>query len=407
MKPALTIGSAQLYTGDALHVLAALPDESVHCIVTSPPYYALRDYGVEPTDWPACSYRPFPGMPAIDVPAMRCALGLERGVDAFLAHMVLIFTEARRVLRKDGTAWVNMGDGYAGSGGLTPHMGPAAHGSKATEIISRRADKPQGLKLKELIGMPWRLAFALQASGWYLRSDIIWHKPAPMPESCKDRATKAHEYLFQLSRKRKYYFDRDAWAEPCSPNTHLRVSQDVAAQRGSARAYSGSKRMKAVAGWASGDTKHDAIAYTSATGKKTKYRKEADHDAAGPRPKNNDNFNEAMNGPAPKMRNRRTVWTVPSEPYSGAHFATFPRALVEPCILAGCPKGGVVLDFFSGTATTGEVAITNGRRYIGIEVGPHNNELARTRLEHALVPKSARPKPRRKPPAEAQRTLAL
>lgn len=422
------VGDATLYTGDALEVLRCLDDESVNCVVTSPPYYALRDYGVPATAWPACSYVPMPGLPPVDVGAMSYPLGLEPSVHAFIAHMVLLFREVRRILRKDGTLWLNMGDGYAGSGGLSPHMGAALAGRKRSEqTISKHASKStaHGYKLKDLIGMPWMIAKALQADGWYLRSEIIWHKPAPMPTSQKDRPTTSHEHLFMLTRKRKYHYDWLAIAEPVSQNTHLRCSQDVANQKGSTRAIArGDRPMKAVAGWANGNGHaHDSIAYTSAVRNKTAareaegskvstkfgrqpgWRKLADHDAPGPRPRNNGSYDEAMKGHVPGVRNKRTVWTIPSEPYSDNHFATYPRKLVEPCILAGCPKGGVVLDLFSGTGTTGVVALETGRRYIGIELNPDSQEQAVKRLELARVPKSAKPKRRKRKPVEPQHAL--
>jgi len=250
-----------------------IADKSVHCIVTSPPYYGLRDYGVSDQ------------------------IGLEPSPDEFVQSMVLVGRELWRVLRDDGTWWLNFGDSYAGSGNV------AATGN---------------LKPKDLIGIPWMVAFALRAEGWYLRSDIIWHKPNPMPESVTDRPTKAHEYIFLLTKNAKYYYDQEATLQPTSPNTHLRVSQDVANQIGSERANGGRKTngpMKAV----------------------IRTPKQA---PTGARIKNNQSWNASTALPV-IQRNMHSVWTVTTKSYSGAHYATFPPDLIEPCILAGTSEKGV------------------------------------------------------------------
>lgn len=327
-----------VYVGDCREVLRLLPDESVNCCVTSPPYWGLRDYGVDGQ------------------------IGLEKTFDAFVSEMVEVFQEVRRVLRADGCIWVNLGDSYAT--GTTSERKPTArgkHGYWENAAVNKRIDaRDLNLKPKDLVGIPWRVAFALQASGWYLRQDIVWHKPNPMPESVTDRCTKAHEYIFLLSKSERYHFNQDAILEPVSPNTHARLSQDVERQIGSMRANGGAKtngNMKAVG------------------------RKLA---AAGSGIKNNESFNEACCLRVSE-RNKRSVWTVTTKPYKAAHFATFPPDLIEPCILAGCPEGGVVLDPFVGSGTTLQVARKNGCRGIGIELNPEYAKLIAKRLEQRTL----------------------
>lgn len=308
----------------------------VNTIVCSPPYWGLRDYG------------------------HAGQIGLEPSLPEFLAVLVEVFDLCRQVLADDGTAWVNMGDSYAANRGTQP--APTNTRNKTGHVGGQSI--PVNLKPKDMVGQPWRLAFALQDAGWWLRQDIIWAKPNPMPESIKDRCTKAHEYLFLLAKSERYYFDQEAILEKVSAGTHARLAKDIQNQVGSVRANGGAKtngNMKAVArgvGWGHGS--------------------DADQRGRG-RVKNNDSFNEAM-AIMPTMRNRRSVWTIPTESYSGAHFATYPRALVEPCILAGCPVGGIVLDPFFGSGTTGQVAQNLGRRFIGIEINRDNEPLQRERL---------------------------
>ena len=323
-----------LHHGDCLDVLATLPDCSVDCCVTSPPYFGLRDYGVEGQ------------------------IGLEPTPEKFVAKLVAVFREVRRVLRDDGTLWLNIGDSYAGSWG---NAGGHNRGSgtqreiKTGSVVKDQLERngsfvpaakygffDLGVKPKDLIGIPWRVAFALQANGWYLRQDIIWHKPNPMPESVRDRCTKAHEYVFLLSKSARYYFDSDAIQEP------------------SVGKPSGNKSKS----WGNNET-------------------DVRSDGSGEI--------ETMRGvpwDGKPTRNRRSVWTVPTKPYKGAHFATFPPALIEPCILGGSREGGIVLDPFNGSGTTGEVAIQNGRRYIGIELNAAYLELARARIDAAIKVRS-------------------
>jgi len=289
--------------GDARAVLATFPDESVDCCVTSPPYFGLRDYGD-------------PGQ-----------IGRETSVLEYVAALAGVFEQVRRILKPQGTLWLNLGDSYANDlkwGGRTSGKHPIGlHHDRAGIAREKRSS---GLPGKSLCGIPWRVAFALQYAGWILRSDIVWHKPAPLPESVTDRPTKSHEYVFLLAKSTRYYYDHKAIAEPCTESSHRRYSQNVRDQQGSARANGGEK--------------------TNGTLK-------AAHDTS-----------PGMEG----MRNRRSVWTVNAAKSSGAHFAVMPSELVTPMIRAGCPAGGIVLDPFSGTGTTGYVALREGRRYVGIEI---------------------------------------
>lgn len=306
MNP-LIIGDATIHQGDCLARLREMADQSIQMCVTSPPYFGLRDYGVDGQ------------------------LGLEPTPDEYVAAMVAVFREVRRVMADDGTLWLNIGDSYAtGSkwGGST--SGKASAGLHGAGGGGRGRTYP-GLPDKNLIGIPWRLAFALQADGWILRQDIIWHKPNPMPESVTDRCTKAHEYIFLLSKSAQYHYDHEAVKEP-------------AVQAGRVR----NDKM--------GGNKGDDV-----------------HHSPGGQFTGSD------------TRNRRSVWTVATRPYKGAHFATFPPALIEPCILAGSLPGDAVLDPFNGSGTTGQVSLQHGRRYVGIELNQEYVELTRTRLEPVVL----------------------
>lgn len=297
---------SQCITGDCLNVLPTLEAGSVQTCVTSPPYFGLRDYG------------------------NAAQIGLEKTPDEFVAKMVAVFREVRRVLRDDGTLWLNLGDTYAREGGNT--AGVSRHWDGRESDPGGQHDKRPnaaliGLKAKDLIGIPWRVAFALQADGWYLRQDIIWHKPNPMPESVRDRCTKAHEYIFLLSKSEKYYFDADAISEPT--NTRDEVIRDRETTR--LNNTPGRKRM------------------------------------------------EGLTGNDYESRNKRSVWTITTKPFSGAHFATFPPDLIEPCILAGSKPGDVVLDPFGGSGTTGMVAEKLGRQWLLIELNSEYEKLSRSR----------------------------
>lgn len=329
--------TTRIITGDCRDVLRTLPSESVHCCVTSPPYWGLRDYGV------------------------GGQIGLESSFGAFIGEMVAVFREVRRVLRADGTCWINLGDSY--NTGTTSGRKPTTagkHGYWENPAIAQRINaNALGLKPKDLVGIPWRVAFALQADGWYLRQDIIWSKPNPMPESVTDRCTKAHEYLFLLSKSERYRYDAEAIAEPVAPSTIERLTQPtIGEQVGSDRVPGKTNwRMKAVPPRFGG----------------AKY---GDSDAPEARTKSGNAY-EVADG----KRNRRSVWTVATQPFKEAHFATFPPALIEPCILAGCPEGGTVLDPFGGAGTTGLVADRLKRNAILIELNPAYAEMARRRIE--------------------------
>ena len=348
--------AVRILVGDASERLRDMPDESVHCVVTSPPYFGLRDYGTAQWDGgeAACDHievqpqaregRETPGgrggsFPHSERPFKRqcgkCGalridrqIGLEPSPAEYVETLVAVFREVRRVLRKDGTLWLNLGDSYnanQGSGFDTNQDG----GERKRLAASPRTSSG-GLPPKNLLGIPWRVAFALQADGWWLRQDIIWSKPNPMPESVQDRCTKAHEYMFLLSKSERYWFDQDAIAEPC----------------------------KFPEGSWGRTSKYDG----EDTGKfRTKY-------------------GDGRRWEGAETRNKRSVWEIATAPYPEAHFATFPPALVEPCILAGAPRGGTVLDPFGGAGTTALVADRLGRDAFLIELNPAYAEMARSRV---------------------------
>lgn len=342
------------YLGDCRESMRQMLDEgfagTIQTIVTSPPYWGLRDYGV------------------------AGQLGQEPTLREFLDNMVGVFDMCRELLADDGTLWLNMGDSYASRGGPTgPQTGSQfinrQRGKAAICLANRNAGRDEGLKPKDLVGQPWRLAFALQNAGWYLRQDIIWAKPNPMPESVRDRCTKSHEYLFLLTKSERYYFDQEAILEPVSPNTHARLSQDVQNQVGSERANGGAKT--------NGNMK--AVARKVYPGSGVGFGRGSDAEERGrSRVKNNESFDAAM-AIMPTTRNKRSVWTIPTGSFSGAHFATFPRALVEPCILAGSRAGDIVFDPFLGSGTTAQVAQALGRRWVGCELNPDYIDLQRDR----------------------------
>lgn len=291
--------------------------------VTSPPYFGLRDYG------------------------HNAQIGLEQTPDEYIAAMVEVFSCVRDVLAEDGTLWLNIGDSYAGSGkgrnADGTHQEGGKQGTNLGTVLGRlvKTEAPN-CKPKDLIGIPWMLAFALRADGWYLRQDIIWHKPNPMPESVRDRCTKAHEYIFLLSKSERYFFDSAAMKERAVGNAS-----------GAAASFkrSGSKRGQAIPNQTVGTHREDR------------------EDVA---------YNET--------RNRRSVWSVPTRPYKGAHFATFPPALIEPCILAGSRPGQIVLDPFMGSGTTAAVALQHGRQYLGCELNPAYEQLQLERIGNVLFP---------------------
>jgi DNA modification methylase len=296
----------KLIKGDCIAGMDGLADSTVHCCVTSPPYFGLRDYGCEGQ------------------------IGLEQSPDEYVSRLVDVFRSVRRILRDDGTLWLNLGDSWASTPQGTFNAPQKMAGKNAGVYGNFR--RKVGLPPKNLIGIPWRVAFALQADGWFLRQDIIWHKPNPMPESVRDRCTEAHEYIFLLSKKQNYYYDCDAVKEPVAESTIERLQQkNLMNQVGSSR----------VPGKTNGNMK--AVGNT-------------------------------------QTRNRRSVWTIPTRGFKGAHFAVYPEQLIEPCILAGCPLDGTVFDPFTGSGTTAVVALRNQRNFIGTELNPEYCEIARNRI---------------------------
>ena len=363
-----------LHRGDCRDILPTLDADSVQCVVTSPPYLGLRDYGVA-------------GQIGLEtVPdCLGWATGLECG-HCFVCELVGVFRHVRRVLRPDGVCWVNLGDSYARTGGTDRKVSKSARVGSTRNTMAQMPDRkqtaPLGWKDKDLMGMPWRVALALQADGWYLRQDVVWHKPNPMPESIRDRCTKAHEYLFMLTRSPRYYFDQDAIREQTSPNTHAR------------RAANGAK---SPGGWdrSTGQGGHGGVSagrYPPPIGKATQGARAAagkvngvgcgyaDEPNAKSRTRKVQTNGDAVMTNMPPHRNRRSVWTIPTESFSGAHFATYPQALVEPCILAGSRPGDLVLDPFMGAGTTAVVAERLGRRWMGCELNPEYADLAINRI---------------------------
>lgn len=338
--------SVSILTGDCREVLAGLPDQHFHTCVTSPPYFGLRDYGVEGQ------------------------LGLEPTPDEFVAALVAVFREVRRVLRDDGTVWLNLGDSYASGGRKSRDPGrskihPSFEGDAYADGL--RPDDPPGVKPKDLIGIPWMVAFALRADGWYLRQDIIWSKPNPMPESVRDRCTKAHEYLFMLSKSPRYYYDADAIKNPPSEALLEQVRDG----------YSGNDTKDYASGGAQSASGTKARIIERAREKIDKQRGHSRRHAG---------FNDRWDGLTREQQialgsNKRSVWEVTTKPYSEAHFATFPPALVEPCIKAGSPVGGHVLDPFGGAGTTGLVADRLQRHATLIELNPDYADLSRKRID--------------------------
>ena len=315
----------KVYLGDSLEIIRTFPDNSIDCVVTSPPYYGLRDYGVDGQ------------------------IGLEETPEKYIQRLVELFREIRRVLKKDGTIWVNIGDSYAAQrGGSYQPAESLAGGEHGRTKDGKKTNRGRGdcynptrnaeaigLKHKDLIGIPWMLAFALRADGWYLRQDIIWHKPNPMPESVTDRCTKSHEYIFLLSKSEKYYFDYKAIQEDAVCVNDRRAGRGRFEYNGKHMAGGGTKQTLSV-----------QRSFVTITDK----------------------------------RNKRDVWSVNVRPNKEAHFATFPEALIAPCILAGCRENGIVLDPFMGSGTTGIVARKLNRNYIGCELNPEYHQMSERRI---------------------------
>lgn len=357
----------ELFQGDSIDVLKTLPDGSVNCCVTSPPYYGLRDYGTG--QWiggdPNCPhYRTSKVSDSTTTGHSKMAevgeavgdaiykticpicgavredkqIGLEESPEEYIERLVEVFREVKRVLKDDGTLWVNIGDSYAGSGKGRNADGSAnintdslQYNNMGTIVGELTKSNTGDAKPKDLIGIPWMLAFALRNDGWYLRQDIIWAKPNPMPESVKDRCTRSHEYIFLLSKSQRYYYDYESIQEDA-------IWKDDKRNGEGRIAYNGKRMAKGTLAQQSFVTISD-------------------------------------------KRNKRDVWSVPLHPYFGAHFATFPENLVEPCILAGCPEDGVVLDVFNGAGTTGVVSMRNNRKYIGIDLNQKFIDMTIDRFE--------------------------
>lgn len=308
--------------------------------VTSPPYFGLRDYGHDGQ------------------------IGLEQTPEQYIAAMVEVFRCVRDVLADDGTLWLNIGDSYVGSANNGGTASKTMQGTQAATGKNLPTKRGEGLKPKDLIGIPWMLAFALRADGWYLRQDIIWHKPNPMPESVRDRCTKAHEYVFLLSKGPRYYYDADAVMEPLADASVARLLQsNLENQRGSDR----------VPGKTNGTMK--AVVNERAR-KALRTDVESRHRSSIP-------GGQSLCAEPKPTRNRRSVWTIATRPYKGAHFATFPPALIEPCILAGSRPGDIVLDPFMGSGTTAAVALQHGRQYLGCELNPEYKPLQDERIAAA------------------------
>jgi DNA modification methylase len=309
----------QIVAGEAAERLRAMPEGSARCCVTSPPYWGLRDYGHDDQ------------------------LGLERTPDEYVARLVGIMREVRRVLADDGTLWLNLGDCYASNSDCASmKLGGHPKGCRCSYCTmpqsGLKTSVPPGLKPKDLVGVPWLVAFALRADGWWLRSETIWHKPNPMPENVTDRPTKAHEQVFLLSKSGRYFYDREAIREPIKPGND-----------GSIRAPKcGSERING-----------------------TQHQTEKTYDEI-------------------KGANARSVWSITTEPFPDAHFAVMPTALAERCVQAGSAEGDTVLDPFAGAGTTGVAAVRHGRRFLGVELNPEYAEMARDRIRLELAPSTAR-----------------
>lgn len=361
--------------GDAIEGLKTLPDNSVDCCITSPPYYGLRDYGVAEQ------------------------MGLEETPDLFIAKMMEVFDQVHRVLKPTGTLWLNIGDSYAAApknrtAAMATEKSTLKGGKKTQAGIINQINKITGdLKAKDLIGIPWMMAFALRSAGWYLRQDIIWHKPNPMPESTRDRCTKSHEYIFMLSKSAKYYYDAFAIRTPYADKTFttfgikktdngdgsgLIKSENIAASIKTIKP----KVWKMLDTWDTGSGSHGAF-HKNGREKGAKADKQRGHS------RKHAGFNDRWDNMTTEQQmsmgaNKRSVWTIATQPFRDFHFATFPEDLIVPCIKAGCSEGGIVLDPFMGAGTTALVARKLNRNFIGIELNPEYIKIAEARLKREL-----------------------
>lgn len=328
-----------LHIGDARVIIPTLPKESIQTVITSPPYFQLRDYGI------------------------NGQIGQENTIEDYVDHLIDVFSKIKPILKNNGTVWLNLGDSYAGSNKNRNASGEnymlkagckdSAHTGRRMGII-KQTPLSGWLKPKDLIGVPWRVAFALQQDGWYLRQDIIWHKPNVMPEAVKDRCTKSHEYIFLLSKSKNYYFDAEAIKE----NSVTFENRLPAIVRNRAYGYVSKLNAAHPSYNLRRDDKRDSLKHGSP--QKRLNRKDSNYDIT--------------------KRNRRDVWTIPTHPYKGAHFAAFPLALVIPCVLAGSHERDVILDPFFGSGTTAEAATLLNRNWIGIELNPKYKDLYKERL---------------------------
>ena len=307
----------RIICGDALETLKNFPDESINCSITSPPYYGLRDYH------------------------KKEQIGREKTVEEYLDRLINVFREVRRVLKKDGTCFIVIGDSYAGTSSKKEQRDPKYPKGRNGQNPSI-TQKVLGYKSKDLMGIPWRLAFALREDGWYLRSDIIWHKENAMPEACKDRPTRSYEHIFLLSKSPRYYYDYDSLAEPMKEVSKKRYVRGRSKENKYLNENSGAKIQKINEARGYGQYKGDNI---------------------------------------PQFRNKRDIWTINTTSFRGNHYAAFPPKLAEICMIAGCPKGGIILDPFIGSGTVGLIALLHNRKYIGIELNEEYVDLARKRIE--------------------------
>jgi DNA modification methylase len=327
----------KIYHGNCMDIVKSMPDNFIDCVVTSPPYYGLRDYGTDDQ------------------------FGLEDTPELFVQNLVNLFREIRRVLKDTGTVWLNLGDSYAGNNSRASNNGRAGFGNERETIVNRGGD---GLKPKDLIGIPWMVAFALRADGWYLRQDIIWHKPNPMPESVTDRCTKSHEYIFLLSKSQRYYYDAEAIKENAKYGINGDDERPAGVVRNREYEYN-SKENNYPHAYRKADPRagKGRIAYE---GKRTQ--------------NTNGNNGQQSFVAIEEKRNKRSVWTITTKPFKDAHFATFPTELITPCILAGCPVDGLVLDPFGGAGTTAVVAKGINRNYILCELNKDYIDISEKRI---------------------------